>query len=97
MHASVFPRRLHSVPLMAHMKIFLLGFLIRGLRRYGLAVALGASLLVRVLYHTYQGPLGAMWVLVFGAVLSVYFIESGKLFPAVVAHAIADVAPFLWR
>lgn len=81
----------------AYEEVFLLGFLMRGLRGYGLTVAIGGSLLVRLLYHTYMGPLGAMWVLAFGAVLSVYFMESGKLFPAVFAHAIADVVPFLWR
>lgn len=78
-------------------EVFLLGFLLRGLREYGLAVALGVSLLVRVLYHLYQGPLGAVSVLVFGAVLSVYFIATGRLFPAVFAHALADIVPFIWR
>jgi uncharacterized protein len=81
----------------AYEEIFLLGFLLRGLREYGLAVALGASLLVRVLYHLYQGPLGAVSVLVFGAVLSLSFIATGRLFPAVFAHALADIVPFLWR
>jgi uncharacterized protein len=81
----------------AYEEVFLLGFLVRGLRAYGLPIALGVSLLVRVLYHLYQGPLGAVSVLVFGAVLSVYFVASGRLFPAVFAHAIADIVPFLWN
>lgn len=78
-------------------EVFLLGFLVRGLRGYGLTLAIGASLFVRLLYHTYQGPLGALSALIFGAVLTLYFIESEKLFPAVLAHAIADVVPFVWR
>lgn len=79
----------------AYEEIFLLGFLLRGLRGHGLSVALGISLLVRVLYHLYQGPLGAVSVLAFGLVLSLYYIRSGALFPAVFAHVLADILPFM--
>jgi uncharacterized protein len=77
-------------------EVFLLGFLVRGLRGYGLAVAIGVSLLVRVLCHLYQGPLGALSILAFGLVLSLYYVSTGKLFPVVVAHAVGDIVPFLW-
>lgn len=79
----------------AYEEVFLLGFLLRGLRGHGLAVALGASVLVRVLYHLYQGPVGAVYVGVFGLVLSMYYAASGKLFPAVLAHALWDIIPFV--
>jgi membrane protease YdiL (CAAX protease family) len=48
-----------------------------------------------MLYHIYQGPVGALSVLVFGLVLSLFYLRTGRLFPVVVAHVIADVAPFL--
>jgi membrane protease YdiL (CAAX protease family) len=80
----------------AYEEIFLLGFLVRGLRGYGLSVAIGVSLLVRVLYHLYQGPLGAVYVGMFGLVLSLSYVATGKLFPAVFAHAVADIVPFIW-
>ena len=76
-------------------EVFLLGFLLRGLRRYGIAIALGSSVLVRVLYHSYQGPLGAVFILGFGLVLSLYYLKSGQLFPVVFAHVLADIIPFL--
>jgi uncharacterized protein len=79
----------------AYEEIFLLGFLLKGLRGYGLSVALGVSLLVRVLYHLYQGPLGAVSVLGFGLVLSLYYVKTNALFPAVFAHVLADIIPFL--
>jgi uncharacterized protein len=79
----------------AYEEMFLLGFLLRGLRGHGLSVAIGVSLLVRVLYHLYQGPLGAVYVGAFGLVLSLYYIASGKLFPVVLAHALWDIVPFL--
>lgn len=81
----------------AYEEIFLLGFLLRGLRGYGLAVAVGVALLVRVLYHLYQGPMGAVYVGAVGLVFSIYYVASGRLFPAVFAHALWDIVPFLWN
>ena len=76
-------------------EVFLLGFLLRGLRGFGLSVALGAMLLVRVLYHLYQGPLGAVWVLGFGLVFGLYFMRTNRLWPPVFAHILWDIVPFL--
>ena len=75
-------------------EIFLLGVLVRGLRGYGLAVAIGFPLLVRVLYHLYQGPLGAAWVLVFGLTFSLAYIRGLQLWPPVLAHILWDIVPF---
>lgn len=81
----------------AYEEIFLLGFLLRGLRGYGLSLAIGVSLLVRVLYHLYQGPVGAIYVGAVGLVFSLYYVARGRLFPVVLAHALWDIAPFLFR
>jgi uncharacterized protein len=81
----------------AYEEVFLLGFLLRGLRGYGLAIAIGVSLLVRVLYHLYQGPLGAVYVAAVGAVFSITYVATGRLFPAVLAHALWDIVPFVWH
>jgi len=75
-------------------EVFLIGFLQRTLEGLGVAFAIGASLLVRMLYHLYQGPSGAISVLGFGLVLSVYFLWKRKLWPVVFAHISADVAGF---
>jgi len=74
---------------------FLLGVLLRGMSKYGASVALGIMLLVRLLYHLYQGPLGAVSVLGFGAVLGIYYMRTERLFPVVFAHILADIVPFL--
>lgn len=76
-------------------EVFLLGFLVRGLRGFGLNVAIGASLLVRLAYHLYQGPLGAVSVLAFGIVLTLYFASTNKLWPPVLCHMLGDIIPFL--
>ncbi|WP_052134430.1 CPBP family intramembrane glutamic endopeptidase [Collimonas arenae] len=79
----------------AYEEIFLLGFLLRGMRGYGLSIAMGVSLLVRVLYHLYQGPLGAVSIFAFGLVLSLNYVRTGSLFSAVFAHVLTDIIPFL--
>jgi membrane protease YdiL (CAAX protease family) len=77
-------------------EVFLLGFLLRGLRGFGLSIALGAMLLVRMLYHMYQGPLGLIWVLGFGAVFGLYFIRTNQLWPPVFAHVLWDIVSFVF-
>lgn len=72
-------------------EVFLMAFLQRGLRRLGGSNAVGVVLLVRMLYHTYQGPLGLLAVAIFGLVVGVYYWRSGRLFPVIVAHIVADV------
>jgi len=76
-------------------EVFLLGFLLRGLRGYGLSIAVGVALLVRVLYHLYQGPVGALWVLGFGAAFSVYYLRSEQLWPPAFAHILWDIIPLM--
>lgn len=76
----------------AYEEIFLLAFLQRGLRRLGASNAIGITLLVRVLYHTYQGPVGFASVAAFGLVVGAYYWRSGRLFPVIVTHIAADIA-----
>ena len=75
-------------------EVFLIGYLLRALENLGAPFAIGATVLVRVLYHLYQGPVGAVEVLVFGLIFAVYFWRTRKLWPLVFAHIIADFAGF---
>ncbi|MFZ6653910.1 CPBP family intramembrane glutamic endopeptidase [Undibacterium sp. TJN19] len=74
---------------------FLLAYLVRGLDRLGASTAIGISALVRLMYHLYQGPVGAVSVLVFGIIISTYYWRSRNLWPAVFAHMLADFVAFL--
>lgn len=76
-------------------EVFLLGVLARGLRCFGLSVAVGLPLLVRVLYHVYQGPLGVVAVGTVGLVLTLAYVATGRLWPAVFAHILLDLAALL--
>lgn len=75
-------------------EVFLLGVLTRGLRSFGLGVGVGVPLGVRMLYHLYQGPMGAVSIVLFGGVLAVYYVATRDLMAPVVAHVIGDIVPF---
>jgi membrane protease YdiL (CAAX protease family) len=75
-------------------EVFLLGVLVRGLRSHGLSIAIGLPLLVRVMYHLYQGPVGAVWVLVFGLCFTLFYVRRPVLWPLVFAHVLCDIVPF---
>jgi membrane protease YdiL (CAAX protease family) len=76
-------------------EVFLLGFLQRGLQARGLSIALGVTLLVRVLYHLYQGPLGALSVLAIGLVQGLWYARFKRLWSPVFAHVMWDIVGFL--
>lgn len=51
-------------------------------------------MLVRVLYHLYQGPLGAISILLTGTIFGIYYWKTRKLWPVAFAHIFADFAGF---
>lgn len=71
-------------------EVFMLGVLVRGLRGFGLAIAVALPLLVRMSYHTYQGPLGTIHAGVYGLMLTGYYVARGSLWAPVLAHVLAD-------
>jgi membrane protease YdiL (CAAX protease family) len=73
-------------------EFFLTGYLLKALRPAGASVALGVSALVRVSYHLYQGPLGALTVLAFGIVVTAFYWRYRALWPVISAHILADLA-----
>ncbi len=76
-------------------EVFLMGYLTRGLRRYGASTALGITLFVRLLYHSYQGPIGLLSVCLVGLAFGLWFQRTGRLFPLVFAHIAIDLVAFL--
>lgn len=57
-------------------------------------VALGVTLLVRLMYHLYQGPIGAVWILGFGLVFGLFYLRFNSLWPVALAHMLWDIVPF---
>ena len=77
-------------------EVFLLGVLGRGLQSRGISIAVGLPLLVRISYHLYQGPVGALWILTMGLVFALYYLRTGRLWPVVFAHILGDIVPVLF-
>lgn len=75
----------------AYEEFFLCGYLMTAMRRWGAPWAIALSGLVRVAYHVYQGPAGALSVLAFGLIATVYYWHWRQLWPVVIVHVIADV------
>jgi len=76
-------------------EVFLVGYLQRALVKYGRLFSVGAVVLVRMLYHLYQGPAGAMSVVIFGVIVSAYYLYTRDLWPVAFAHMTADFVGFL--
>ena len=72
-------------------EFFLLGYLIRGFAAKGASFAIGLSIFIRLLYHLYQGPIGAVSVVVTGLVFSIYYWRTRALWPVVFAHILVDI------
>jgi uncharacterized protein len=76
-------------------EFFLVRFLLESLARHGAWFAIGVSSLVRIAYHFYQGPQGAVFALVFGVVVSVFYWRYRVIWPVMVAHITADIVGLL--
>jgi membrane protease YdiL (CAAX protease family) len=68
-----------------------LGFVANVLRSRSYAAALWGSTLVRTAVHLYQGPLAFLAIAPSGVVLAWYYLESRRIWPAIVAHAVMDL------
>jgi membrane protease YdiL (CAAX protease family) len=76
---------------------FLLGYLQRALDGTGSFFAISAVLFIRMLYHTYQGPIAVISIVGFGFIIGLYFQRKKELWPAVFAHIITDFSGFAMR
>ncbi|WP_338338595.1 type II CAAX endopeptidase family protein [Xanthomonas euvesicatoria] len=73
-------------------EVLVCGYVIRALEpRYGPAVAVNVSVAVRASYHLYQGPIGAINILMFGLILGWWVARRGRLWPAILAHGALDL------
>jgi len=73
-------------------EVFLLGYLMNAVRNLGASAAIGLTCLVRLLYHLYQGPIGALSITVWGIVAGLFHWRTGRLWSVVVAHELMDFA-----
>ena len=72
-------------------ELLVLAYVVQAVRpRFGLMTAVNVSLALRLIYHLYQGPMAVIPIAFFGVVITVVYVRMGRLWPAIVAHAILD-------
>jgi membrane protease YdiL (CAAX protease family) len=77
-------------------ELFACAYVIRALERTrSVAFAVNVSTALRVAYHLYQGPAGAISMIPFGLLFGWCFARTGRLWPLVVAHGFFDLAGLL--
>jgi uncharacterized protein len=72
-------------------EFFLCRYLVEAFAKFGPAIALGVSSFVRIMYHLYQGPLGAVLVLGFGLVVTLFYWRFRQVWPVMFAHILTDL------
>jgi membrane protease YdiL (CAAX protease family) len=71
-------------------------YVVQSLRwRFGIAIAVNASIALRMSFHLYQGPGAFLGFAVFGLVFTFFYIRTGRLWPLIVAHALLEAIALL--
>jgi len=73
-------------------ELFVVGYLIEATPASEAAFAVSVSALVRLLYHTYQGPLAIATILPLGVIFAAVYLKWRNLWPLVLAHTAMNVA-----
>jgi membrane protease YdiL (CAAX protease family) len=72
-------------------EIFVCGYVITVLKdRTDVPTAITISTAIRLLYHLYQGAIAFIGIVPFGLVVAWWYARTGRLWPVIVAHALAD-------
>src|SRR6186713_905432 len=73
-------------------ELFVAGYIITSLTaRRGMWTAINVSVVVRLLYHVYQGPIGIMTVVPMGLLYGYVYSRTRQLWPLMVAHVLLDL------
>lgn len=73
-------------------ELFVAGYIITSLTaRRGVWTAINVSVVVRLLYHLYQGPIGILTVVPMGLLYGYVYSRTRQLWPLVVAHVLLDI------
>ena len=71
-------------------ELVLIAFVFKALERHDTQLIVGVSVLLRVIAHIYQGPVGAMSILAFGILMALAYVRFRQIWPLIVAHIVAD-------
>lgn len=78
-------------------EVFVVGYVIKALEcRCGATFAIGVSVLIRLLYHTYQGPMAVAFIFPMGVLFAVAYWRWRALWPLILAHGLFDFIGLMW-
>lgn len=78
-------------------EIFVCGYIIEALRRrFGTTVAVNVSVVIRAVYHLYQGIAFQPFHIAYGLVQSYVYVRYDRLWPLFVSHALLDFIPMVF-
>jgi membrane protease YdiL (CAAX protease family) len=78
-------------------EVFVVGYVIKALEgRYGATFAIGVSVLIRLLYHTYQGAMAVAFIFPMGVLFAVAYWRRRALWPLILAHGLFDFIGLMW-
>ena len=73
-------------------ELFVAGYIITALTaRRGMWMAINVSVVVRLLYHLYQGPIGVLTIVPMGLLYGYVYSRTRQLWPLIVAHVLIDI------
>jgi uncharacterized protein len=73
-------------------ELFVAGYIITTMTaRRGMWAAINTSVVVRLLYHLYQGPIGIMTIVPMGLLYGYVYSRTRQLWPLIVAHVLVDI------
>ncbi|HEU4781314.1 MAG TPA: CPBP family intramembrane glutamic endopeptidase [Steroidobacteraceae bacterium] len=79
-------------------ELFVAGYIITAIApRRGMWVAINVSVVVRLLYHLYQGPIGVLTVVPMGLLYGYLYSRTRQLWPLIVAHVLLDLIVLAMR
>jgi membrane protease YdiL (CAAX protease family) len=77
-------------------ELLVCAYVVQSLRgRFGIALAVNASIALRMSFHLYQGPGAFLSFAIFGLVFTLFYIRTGRLWPLIVAHALLEAIQLL--
>ncbi len=76
-------------------ELLTIAYVMKALGPHGAAFTVGASALLRLVAHAYQGPLAAVVVFPLGVAFAIVYWRTRELWPLVLTHALIDLVGLL--
>jgi membrane protease YdiL (CAAX protease family) len=76
-------------------EFLLIGYIFKRLEKLYPIFIIGLSVFLRALYHTYQGWIALISIIILGAIFGYYYYKYKKLWPVIIAHGFMNLISFL--